>query len=315
MAPIRFAGDPVRAAAWLYYAENRTQNEVAQVLGVSRQTVANYLTDARKTGLVRIELAPDLLAEQTLATALRDRFALAGVHVAPTSTDPETLRAQVARAGAHVLLQLARDGDTIGVASGRTLSALAQAMPQVMMPRATVVQVAGSSHYAERHSPEVCASDLAARLSAQCLNLHAPAYVSRPDLALDLLAEPALVQHFARIDGAGVLVFGVGELTEETAMDHSPFLTDDVKAHYLAAGAEAVIFGRFLGADGAETGGPLTDRTIAVTVDAARAVPVRLAVAGGVQKKAAVSAAIAAGLVTHLVLDTSLAEALLEEGA
>ena len=39
--PFAFAGDILRWAAWLYHVESRTQNEIAEELKVSRQTVAN----------------------------------------------------------------------------------------------------------------------------------------------------------------------------------------------------------------------------------------------------------------------------------
>ena len=51
---VRFVEDTTAWATWLYYAESRTQAEVAKALGVSRASVANYLADARRRGLVTI---------------------------------------------------------------------------------------------------------------------------------------------------------------------------------------------------------------------------------------------------------------------
>ena len=106
MKSIEFAGDPIRAAAWLYYANTYTQSEVARALGVSRQTVANYLSEARERGLVTIQLEQDILAKHDLATKLKSRLGLQGVHVVPTTSDQEELRQRVGRAGAEVLCTL-----------------------------------------------------------------------------------------------------------------------------------------------------------------------------------------------------------------
>jgi DNA-binding transcriptional regulator LsrR (DeoR family) len=82
-APAEFADDLVAWALWLYYAEGRTQNDVAETLGVSRASVANYLREARRRGLVSVQITPDLLATVRLGRRLAEAFGLRGAHVAP----------------------------------------------------------------------------------------------------------------------------------------------------------------------------------------------------------------------------------------
>tara|TARA_B110000003_G_scaffold275196_1_gene317124 strand:- start:3532 stop:4485 length:954 start_codon:yes stop_codon:yes gene_type:complete len=311
MKSIEFAGDPIRAAAWLYYANTYTQSEVANALGVSRQTVANYLSEARERGLVTIQLEPDILAKHELATKLKSCLGLQGVHVVPATSDQDELRQNVGRAGAEVLCSLMRDGDIIGVSSGRTLSAVAKTMPKASFPRSTIIQVSGSSIFATQHSPEVCASDIATSISARCLNLHAPAFLSSQELTERLYLEPALKEHFKTISMASILAFGIGELTEQTVVEQPPYLNGEVRDQYIRSGAKAIVFDRFLGCEGQEVPGALSGRTVAISLDTAKLVPTRLGVCGGTQKVEAVQAAISAGLITHLVLDASLACALL----
>ena len=47
----------VARAAWLYYAEELTQSQIAERLGVSRSTVIRLLQKAKQTALVTITLA------------------------------------------------------------------------------------------------------------------------------------------------------------------------------------------------------------------------------------------------------------------
>ncbi|MCP4380276.1 MAG: winged helix-turn-helix transcriptional regulator [Hyphomicrobiales bacterium] len=306
-----YMGDPVRAAAWLYYAADRTQSEVAEEIGVSRQTVANYLSEARERGYVTILLAPDILERNRLAEELSETYSLEGVHVVPAfgGGDEEQRRA-VGRAGGEVLCALADDSAVIGVSSGRTVSALARTLPKRHLPDATIIQVSGSSIDAAEHSPEVCASTVASKLSARCLNLHAPAYVSTKDLAESLKREPALSWHFERVANADILLFGIGELSTTTDLEQPPYVNADVRDQYIAAGAVGIAFDRFFGADGTEVDGPLTTRSMAIDIRVAEKIPVRLAVCSGLMKRQAVYAALGAGLVTHLILDAALAHAL-----
>lgn len=313
MKSFKFIGEPVRVAAWLYYSENQTQSEVARCLGISRQTVANYLAEARKHGLVEIRLLPDILSGQSLAQRVRDRFDLADVHVVPECKSEEDIRERVARAGAEALCALVADGDIIGVSSGRTMTALARYLPHAKFTNSMVIQVSGSSLYAARHSPEMCATAIATSLSAHCRNLHAPAYLSSPDLAEKLCQEPALIRHFGTVADSSIIVFGVGELTRQTVLEQPPHLDETVRDAYLERGAQSVVFGRFLDCQGRETTGPVTGRTIAISLETARSVPLRLAICGGAGKQHALVSALAANLVTHLVIDSSLATSLLEK--
>ena len=54
--PFAFGGSVLRWAAWLYHVEKLTQNEIADELELSRQTVANYLNEAMAQGLVEVKL-------------------------------------------------------------------------------------------------------------------------------------------------------------------------------------------------------------------------------------------------------------------
>ena len=77
-SPLEFGGDVVAWAAWLYYVEELTQNDVATRLGISRATAANYLAEARRRGLVRISVDAGVLARMQVSQALARRYGLAG---------------------------------------------------------------------------------------------------------------------------------------------------------------------------------------------------------------------------------------------
>ena len=66
----RFPLDTVYQAARMYYLEDATQVEIASRLGVSRPTVSRLVAEARKAGLVRIEVV-DPFQDETVALAER----------------------------------------------------------------------------------------------------------------------------------------------------------------------------------------------------------------------------------------------------
>jgi DNA-binding transcriptional regulator LsrR (DeoR family) len=312
--PADFAGDVLLWAAWLYHVEGRTQNDIAEELEVSRQTVANYLNEAVAKDMVRVELRPDILARHATATALADLYGLEAVHIVPTPKSESQLFKRLGHAGGQVLHNLVSNGDLIGVAFGRTIFRVGMLMPASNQSKTKVVQVAGCSLGGSDTSPEACASLIAGKLSAECVNLFAPAYLSTETLTRDLLAEPTLQRQFQLFEKTNLMIFGIGELNKHTRfyLNEEYFHNDDLRDHYLRLGAASVIMGRFIDADGQEIDGPLLKRTVAIDLDTARAIPVRLAVCGGKEKTEAADAALRARFATHLVTDEQTARRLLK---
>lgn len=313
--PFAFAGNVLRWAAWLYHVENRTQNEIADELGVSRQTVANYLNDANSQGLVQVKLRADILDQHKLGEQLKKVYGLEAVHIVPTPNSDQRLLDRLGMAGGHVVNDLSEDGDVIGVAFGRTVQRLGVMMTASEQKRTKVVQVAGCSIGGLDATSEICASLIASKLSARCMNLFAPAYCSNEALTASLLAEPILQRHFNLFSKANLLIFGIGQFTPTTRIYLSDelFLDDSLRDEYLKLGAVAVNYGRFINKDGLEVDGPLKNRTIAIELETMRSVPKRLAIFGGREKTEAALASLRAGFATHLVTDERTAKRLLRK--
>src|ERR1044071_7192353 len=81
--PPEFVGDPIAWAAWLYYEERMTQEEVADRLGVSRPSVVNFLQEARDRNIVTIAVASNSLQSVRISHDIRERFDLTSCVVIP----------------------------------------------------------------------------------------------------------------------------------------------------------------------------------------------------------------------------------------
>lgn len=314
--PANFGEDAVAWAMWLYYGEGRTQNEVAKMLGVSRASVANYLSEARRRGLVSINVKLDVLSGVELGRRLSERYGLAGAYIIPSDAsnaeDPADLRQRLGIAGSQVLRPRLGSKTVLGVAWGRTMLALAQALPEQNLPNMRVVQVSGSSLGGEESSPEFCTALIATRLGARCENFHAPAIVSSRAMRDALIAEPGIARQLARIKTCDIILFGVGELDEDVVFSDPDFLTKPMVSHYMANDAVAIILGRFVDAQGREIEGPLSGRQIGIELRDLHSTPERLCVAGGSRKLAAIRAVLSGGYATHLVTDAETARQLTE---
>jgi len=300
-------------AAWLYYSQNRTQNSVADELGISRASVANYLAEARARGLVKINLDPNLLAKMQLGQAACVRFGLQETHVIPTSDDGFTLRQNLGVAGANILADRINDDSVLGVAWGRTMLALAQALPEQKLPTMRVVQVSGSSIDDEEFSPEFCTALIASRLGAKCNNFHAPAIVSSAQMRTQLMDEPALLRHFQLIESCDTVVFSVAGLDDSTFFADPGTISPAATKDYMERGAVGLALGQFIGADGGVIEGELAGRVIGLSIQDLKKTPTRICIAGGVEKITVLRAILNEGYATHLVTDALTARGLLED--
>lgn len=311
--PIAHGGDMVTWAAWLYYSQDRTQNNVAAELGISRASVANYLAEARARGLVKISLDPNLLAKMQLGQTVSARFNLQETHVIPTSDDAFTLRKNLGIAGANILAERVGATSVLGVAWGRTMLELAQALAEKKLPTMRVVQVSGSSLGDEEIAPEFCTALIASRLGAKCSNFHAPAIVSSQQMRSQLMAEPALIKHFDLIESCDTVVFSVAGLDETTFFADPGTITPKTTKDYMDRGAVGLALGQFIGADGDLIDGELAGRVIGLSVQDLTKIPIRICIAGGAEKVTVLKAILKKGFATHLVSDALTVRGLLEE--
>jgi deoxyribonucleoside regulator len=174
-----------------------------------------------------------------------------------------------------------------------------------------VLQLVGSMATPYGFTAEACSTRLAQRLGARCLNLHAPAILSRPELAADLRHEPILKAQLDQLETVNKLLFSVGTATTDSHIVMSGLATAADLDWHVARGAVGVICGRFIDADGRQMPGPMEDRMIGIPLPRLVGLDMGILVTPGLDKVQATMAAIRGGYVTHLVTGTGVAEALL----
>ncbi len=308
--PAEFDGDAVVWVAWLYYEEALTQEEIAGQLGMSRSSVIGLLQEARERGVVTISISPRHLQSVALSRRLAERFALKSCLVVPDNDGDVPDYERVGRAGARLLTERLEPGDVLGVSWGRTVFALANALPVRAVPDTVAVQVTGSFVGTPEMSAELCTSTVANRIGARCVYLHAPGLVSEAQVRTMLMREPNLREQFRILSRCSRIMFGVGHVKASSTVFRSGYLKRSEAAPYVARGAVAVVAGRFLAADGAPVIDALDDRMIGLTLRELARVPERVCVAAGIEKAEAIAATLRGGYATDLVTDAVTARML-----
>lgn len=300
--------------AWLYYQEGLNQKEIADRLDISRATVVNYLQEAREKGMIRISLASPAFTTHRAAVDLVNAFGLTAAYVLPDEDlDVEETFYRVVRGAAAWLPELLEPGDRLGVAWGKTIYDMAEATEKTRIDDLAVLQLVGSMATPYGFTAEACSTRLGQRLGAQIYNLHAPAVLSRPELAQELRDEPIIHAQLERLQTCNKFLFSAGTVAADSHIVGSGLATLDDLEWNLAHGARGVICGRFIDAEGHAIHGPLDERMIGIPLENLVGLDMGILVTPGTDKTEASLAAIRGGYVTHFVTCLTVAEELLAQ--
>lgn len=309
---LRPADQIVHKAAWLYYTHGLRQDEVAQRLNISRASVALYLRKAREAGIVNISASTQLFRSDLLARRLEDALRLEAVWVIGEEGLTSDPAAEIPSLAASVFLEMVRNGDRVGVAWGRTVYAIADAMSYADRQGVTVVEMCGNLGSPYSYRPDQCTMEIARRLNASGLNFYAPLVLSTESLASALREEPVIREQLDGISSCDLALFTVGTLNEDSHVIKCGALGLEELAEMKKLGAKGIIAGQIIAADGALLDCCYNRRMISADFDSIRTIPRRLMVVQEDDKFEPLLAAINGRFFTHLVLTSRMASRLLE---
>jgi DNA-binding transcriptional regulator LsrR (DeoR family) len=303
----RFPPQLMHAAASLYYLQDATQAEIADRLGTSRPTVSRLLSEARRLGIVRIEVVePVDAADTTLAARTARALHLDAVHLS-AFTPNALIGAALAPALSTALSTVGLvAGDVLLVSSGRTVYEAAQAeLPT--LPGVLVAPTVGGQDESEAwYQTNEITRQIAHQVSGTPVFLYAPA-LPGPGLYDMLINDPTIRRVLELWESAKCAVLGVGAppLTRHSI---PRFVPTDALSLRSAVGD---VCSRFYDRDGAAVSFPGLERLVATPLEMLRNIPVSIAVAVGQTKVPSLIAGARGGYFTQLVTDSPTAAAIL----
>ncbi|MDQ0392696.1 sugar-binding transcriptional regulator [Labrys monachus] len=297
-------------AARRYFLGQQTKSQIADELGVSRFKVARLIDAAIEQKIVQFVITEpdDLNAE--LGQAVRNKYGLKAVLVLDgPDMSTSDLTTPLGNLAASLLDERLEDGQTLGVAWGRTLAAMARAL--VHLPKVDVVQVAGTPGGLEiSQNPVELVRRLTSLSGGKAYPIYGPMWTEDPTLAQRLRQEPAVAAAIEKYASIDVLVVGIGSWNPAESCLCSGF-PDDWRREALAAGVVADVCGSLIGSDGQEIPSRLDEQGITITGEQLEHVPEIIGIGGGLQKAEAIAAVLRGNWVDVLVTDAGVARRLL----
>jgi deoxyribonucleoside regulator len=320
-----FRGKLAYRAAQMYYWENRTMQTIARELDVSRSTVSRLLEEARESGIVRISLHRPTDGSSVLEHRISELY---GVQTYVATVRPQEGTEGSTRAvsvlASRVIDALVTPSMVVGVAWGATMTAVVSQLPEREVLNLDVVQLHGSINsqvgemdgaLSEFKSGRDVVEGFAQAYSGHPHLFAVPAFFDFQETKTTLWRERSTRRILDMQRRAALVVFGLGtfEGNMSSQVYAEGYLSREDLNYLTNEGVVGDACTVFLRSDGSWQGIELNQRCSGPYPDELSLVPRRVCVVNGRHKVPALRGALAAGLVTDLVLDQDSATRLIDE--
>ncbi len=294
-------------AATLYYKEKHTQQEIAELMQLSRQTVSKLLTDAVRENVVEIIIHNPQKDCEELEEKLQAVFGIERCVVCGVSGRNASLRrlATVNAAVDYLLPILQKGEQRIAVSWGRTIQAVIEQLPEINTKKTVVFPLFGATdNESSCFSSNELARSMADKLGASVKCAWFP-YLADTAEECRVLKELSYYKSMEQLwNTADIAMVGIGdtdilEVFEKTfgrSQQHTG-VVGDIATHFFDENGKLL---------------PLYDNTLCASADSIRNAKDTVAVACGNKKAKAITCALRTQLVNTLITDEYTAKAILQ---
>ena len=313
-------------AAYLYYLEDKSQNEIAGLLNISVPTVSRLIKRAKDEKIVEFVIRDPYLECIELEEKLKAKYQLRDVIVAPVSNinpseslgaeDVNNMKKLVALEGARYIQRIITEQDVLGVTWGKTIYHLIHYLNPCQKVNAAFVTMHGSISCCKN---ELDVRNLVSRMSmtfgGRNYSLLAEGLMSNMEIAQSIKKEKNIERVFAMFDKITIALNGVGAFYPElnSMLSKPEYLAPHELAELQRENVMGDIALRFIDRDGQECKTDLKERIIAIDLETFKKIKTKVTVASGKAKTEIVRAAIKGGLVNVLIIDYLLGKSLLDD--
>jgi len=304
--------DIAARAGWLYYVAGYKQDQIAQMLHVSRQTAQRLVSMAKKEKLIGFRLQHPIMHCMDLAEQLTKKFRLNKCEIVPSAPEDMESIVGLAQAGAAAMEHEfdVPDGKLIGVGTGRTLRSCVEELTAMNRPDHTIIALLGETMPGGKSTPYNVIVRMADRINASYYPMTLPLYAENAkERELYRLLDMAKQNH-QKARNVDVTFVGLGHIGLDAPLFLDGFMTEEEVQSYIKAGAVGEITGWLFDTNGKIIEGYANDRVNSVPLIPHHEKLV-YGIASGKARVPAIKAAMRGGLINCLITNEVTAELIL----
>ena len=282
--------------AWMYYYGDMNQQQISEVLGLSRIKVTRLLKEANDAGIIEIKIKSENCSLYSLESRLKELSGLDYVVVVPSTVN---LADSLCRGTAHLLNYVLKFDGSLGIGLTRTLKGVTKYIDKNKNNYSSIISISGSAAPNLAMTPLNIGFSISEVLAVDFYTIWAPAIVSVETDAGMLKRDKYISMVLDMAEKVSVSIVGLGSVYDSELLDIG-YITAEEYKKITSSGSVGEICGNFFTADGERVQTDIEDRLI--SVDFPMACPV-IGVAGGEEKILPIVGGIRSGLIQGLVCD------------
>lgn len=308
-----FHQDLMREVAKLYYYEDLTQDQIGEIIGLSRQKVWRMLKKAKEEGIVQIKIIESSDKVLEIENQLKEKFGLKEVRIAVSfQENDKILLKRVAQVAASYLKNRLEPYSVLGVAYGKTIFEIIHYLTPKKIPGLRVIQIMGG--YGKLKG-DVMAVELARRIAeifdGQVVYLMAPAFAKDQTTRDAILSNEGISKVLDMSKKVDIALVGIGGVLESSTLLDTGDLYDYEIEELRKKKVAGNICGNFYDENGAIIETLADKRRISISLQDLQKIPLVIGVAGGKNKLLPILGALNGKFVQALITDDLTASQLI----
>jgi len=302
-------------AASLYYITGLTQEQIAKQFGVSRPTVVRMLKKAVDEGYVEIRMTKKLPRTMELETQLQAKYSvnrLNHIIVVESDGNDEDAKTAVGIAAAEYLEQNLKKDHILGIGWSSTLTHIPKYIKKVKTSPQRVVQLGGFLQGLGTANAQNISIQLGNVLNTAVETIPAPVLLENSMVCQALLKDISVANTMKWVAKCNIGLVGIGVATKQSTLVQAGYLKEIEVEKVNKQGAEGEVLSHYFDKEGKEIVTPWFDRMVSVDLETLKNIDNLVGVAAGKDKAKAVNSVIKSDIISTLVIDVALAEALQE---
>ncbi len=296
----------------MYYMQYKTQNEISNILGISRPTVSRLLKEAKDKGIVKIQIQDfkeNYNHFERLEDEIERKYGLLEVIIVNDENDENTLKQELGKATARYLERILKNKDIVGVSMGTTLKEIYKFVSSESKVDATFIPLIGGVGQIgiELHANQIV-MDLSRAFKGKFKLLHAPAVISDINIKENFEKEKSLKEVINYIYKANVAIVGIGAPTETSTLMATGYFDAAYMKNIKKLKAVGDICLQFFDIDGNYEKFPDNKKVFGIELQKLKNIDRVIGVAGGNEKAESIIGAIKGKYINVLITNYSCAK-------
>jgi DNA-binding transcriptional regulator LsrR (DeoR family) len=296
--------------AYLYYKEELTQQQIAKQLGLSRPKIARLLQEARRTGIVRIEITHELPPEQKEAYDLQRLFDIERAFVVRNGESRAATLHALRNVVASLIVENLKNIRSMGFSFSQTIGNIADYIHTgADSYHVAVCDLMGAMMGFPM--PYTASADVAKRIGGVLYPISAPIMVIDSHDIDTYLMDPNIKKSMGVARQIDYAIVGIGDFTTQNILYRSGYINEETINNMRRQGIVGEMCMRFFDLNGNPVKSELDHRVISVPWETLANAANLTAVASGSHKIRPTLGALKTGIVHTLVTDLDTARQIL----